>query len=70
MGSGATHLTLVEFFAGATAIPAGITGVAGTTAGVPAEVVRAINRRPDQYYVNLHTTEFRAGAIRGQLHRT
>lgn len=34
---------------------------------VTAAVARAIRRKPGGYYVNVHTTEFGGGAIRGQL---
>jgi CHRD domain len=30
-------------------------------------LLTAIAQNPDQYYVNVHTTEFPAGAVRGQL---
>ena len=34
---------------------------------VTAALARAIRRRPGNYYVNVHSDEFAAGAIRGQL---
>jgi CHRD domain len=58
---------VVTFFG--TAIPAGITGVAGVAEGVDAAVVRAVNREPHRHYVNLHNAEFPGGAVRGQLFR-
>jgi CHRD domain len=57
----------VTFFA--SPIPAGITHIAGTTANVPANVVKAVTSRPDLFYVNLHNTAFLNGAVRGQLFR-
>jgi hypothetical protein len=36
-------------------------------ATVSQEVIKAIVQNPEDYYVNVHTAEYPAGAIRGQL---
>jgi hypothetical protein len=60
---------VVPFFAAPTGLPANINGVSGQVEA-DAALLAMIRRHPSGYYVNLHTAEFPAGAIRGQLTRT
>lgn len=41
----------------------------GCVTGVDPELIRQIWMYPRNYYVNVHTSDFVDGAIRGQLHR-
>lgn len=41
--------------------------VTGCRSGVDGELIRNILLTPEAYYVNVHTTDFPPGAIRGQL---
>ena len=41
----------------------------GCVNGIAKNVIKAIRQHPEQYYVNVHTDEFAAGAIRGTLHK-
>jgi len=50
-----------------TAVPDGIFAIAGEVDAVDPGTTRQIRRDPGDYYVNLHTSEFPAGAVRGQL---
>jgi len=64
--AGVTGPVVVPFFM--TAVPAGIFALAGTVPNVDPALARQIRAAPRDYYVNLHTAEFPAGAVRGQLH--
>ena len=41
----------------------------GCNDDVESSLIRAMQRRPRRYYVNVHTQDFPAGAVRGQLRR-
>jgi CHRD domain len=43
------------------------TGVSGGCVSAPRATVKAILKAPAGYYVNVHTSDFAGGAIRGQL---
>lgn len=51
--------------------PPDATGAAvGCTSGVDRGLIRDILENPASYYVNVHTTDFPPGAVRGQLPRS
>ena len=47
--------------------PPDATGTSSGCVAAERDLLRAILHDPDAYYVNVHTTEFPAGAVRGQL---
>jgi hypothetical protein len=55
---------VVGLFAGAFA---GTDSESGCVLGVSEELIKAIRQAPENYYVNVHSDVFPAGAIRGQL---
>jgi hypothetical protein len=55
---------VVPLFAGSFA---GTDSTSGCVSGVSEELIKAIRQDPANYYVNIHSDVFPAGAIRGQL---
>ena len=55
---------VVPLFAGAFA---GTDSASACVAGVSEELIKAIRQDPENYYVNIHSDVFPAGAVRGQL---
>jgi hypothetical protein len=71
-GPGVAGPVVVLFFepsTNAASLPGTLDSVAGCVDVDPA-VARKIAASPRDYYVNIHTADFAAGAIRGQLHRS
>lgn len=48
-------------------VPPDATGVSSGCVSASRDLIKAILKNPSAYYVNIHTTDFPAGAIRGQL---
>ncbi|MCP2354366.1 hypothetical protein HD597_001386 [Nonomuraea thailandensis] len=63
---GRSGAVVADLFAAARGLPENVTGVAGVTP-VSAGVAERIAAKPDAYYTNLHTLDFRGGAVRGPL---
>lgn len=57
--------------AGPVVVPLAPPDASGTSSGcvsdVDRDLIKAIRQNPSAYYVNVHTTDFPAGAVRGQL---
>lgn len=58
------------------AAPAGANGpivvdfngqLSGCVSGVSIDLIKDIRQNPENYYVNIHSSKFRRGAVRGQL---
>ncbi|HST83830.1 MAG TPA: CHRD domain-containing protein [Kineosporiaceae bacterium] len=64
-GTGVNGAVKVPLFS--SALPETAIGTAGVVAVQDAALVAAITSHPGDFYLNLHTTEFPAGAVRGQL---
>jgi hypothetical protein len=56
---------VVTFFQGP--LPETIDGVNGCVENLDSDLLDEIQKKPRQYYVNVHNEEFPAGALRGQL---
>ncbi|WP_160150225.1 CHRD domain-containing protein [Nonomuraea solani] len=63
---GRNGAVVADLFAETKGLPENVTGVAGVTP-VPAKVVKRIAADPGAYYTNLHTPDFKRGAVRGRL---
>ena len=48
-------------------LSAPVSGSSSGTATVDADLIKEIRKYPERFYVNVHTSQFPAGAVRGQL---
>lgn len=75
--SGTAPVTEAHLHEGSSGVPGPVVaafvefpdGPGGACVAAPEEVVRKVRKDPGNYYVDVHTTEFPDGAIRGQLAR-
>lgn len=63
---GANGPVAADLFGDPKGLPDTITGLAGTTRVKP-DIAKGLARNPQNWYTNLHTTDFPDGAVRGQL---
>jgi CHRD domain len=52
-----------------TPVPTNVFALSGRVLDAQADVVKQVRAKPSDFYVNLHTAEFKDGAVRGQLFR-
>jgi CHRD domain len=63
--AGVAGPVLVPLFTGVGLL--GTDSASGCVLGVSQELIKAITHDPGAYYVNVHSSVFPAGAVRGQL---
>lgn len=67
--AGVNGAVVVPLFAAENGLPATINGLAGTVNGLDRKLTDNIGRNPEGFYTNIHTAEFKDGAVRDQLSR-